>query len=108
MKSYWNNSGKLQAEYNELRKLIPEEGQCGPEFPKLEILRKVGNAYYDIFNNGGCNREQDIRDIFNFRVDSFEDDLSGQINWDAIMKAADPIVTRIIRAAKREQELVSA
>ena len=49
--TYWNGNGRFQELYNRLYKLIPHSGPCA-QLPKLERLRKVGNAYYQLFNNG--------------------------------------------------------
>ena len=50
---YWNNAGKYQELSQKLEKLIPNSGDC--EDTRLELFRLVSNAYYDIYNNGGCN-----------------------------------------------------
>lgn len=54
MDTYWEGSGKYQAEYSLVNSLIPHEGEC-PNSESLETLRVVANAYYDIYNNGACN-----------------------------------------------------
>jgi hypothetical protein len=51
--TYWNNSGKYQEYRQELVKLVPMIGKC--ELTYLELFRITCNAYYDIYNNGGCN-----------------------------------------------------
>lgn len=51
--TYWNHNGKYQELSDRIQKLIPRSGEC--EDPKLELFRVVGNAYYDIYNNGACN-----------------------------------------------------
>lgn len=54
MNSYWNNTGKHQLLYDSLSKaLVPTEGYADTEAG--EMLRLVGNVYYDIYNNGGAN-----------------------------------------------------
>lgn len=55
MDTYWNNKGKYQAVYSNLHKLIPSSGACSSRDPKLERLRKAGNAYYQLFNNGNAS-----------------------------------------------------
>lgn len=64
---YWNGKGKLQAVYDKLKKLIPQEGGC-PD-PKgrnahLERLRVAANCYYDLYNNGLCNRRIAAKQMF--------------------------------------------
>ncbi|MCE2571756.1 hypothetical protein [Motilimonas eburnea] len=52
--TYWNNSGKYQAVYDECCKYIPETGKTNDV--GIEALRVASNAYYDFYNNGGANR----------------------------------------------------
>ena len=53
--TYWNNNGKFQLIYDELSKLIPDEGKCPQDKPALEKLRRAANMYYDLYNNGLCD-----------------------------------------------------
>lgn len=66
--SYWGNTGKYQHAYERLQKLIPVEGQVAnpAQNKSLEKLRKAANCYYDLFNNGLCNRAQEFRAVFGF------------------------------------------
>ena len=66
--TYWGNKGKHQSLADKLQKLIPDEGSV-PEpdkNPKLERLRVAINCYYDLFNNGLCNRAREFRKVFGF------------------------------------------
>jgi len=51
--SYWNNNGKYQREYNELKFLVPRMGKATTVAG--ELLRSVNRLYYDFYNNGMCN-----------------------------------------------------
>mgnify|MGYP001057481999 CR=1 FL=1 len=54
--------------YEKLERLIPASGEV-PEPRKnraLEKLRKAANCYYDLFNNGLCNRAAEFRQVFGF------------------------------------------
>jgi|TARA_B110000908_G_C10004798_1_gene335813 hypothetical protein len=51
--SYWNGTGNYQGIIDKLSEEIPIEGAC--ENKALDHLRQAINAYYDIFNNAGCN-----------------------------------------------------
>jgi hypothetical protein len=64
--SYWNNLGRFRTTDENLRPLIPAAGKCQKEQPKLELLRKATNCYYDLFNNGLCNRAREFRQVFGF------------------------------------------
>jgi hypothetical protein len=66
---YWDNTGTHQALYTELHKLIPSIGACDNARTtnrKLEKLRVASNCYYDLFNNGLCNRAAEFRRVFGF------------------------------------------
>lgn len=53
-KSYWNENGKYQAEYNELYEaLVPAMGQAKNLFG--EVIRAASRLGYDYYNNGNCN-----------------------------------------------------
>lgn len=108
MNSYWNKTGELQSEYEKLWGLVPAFGECDPKFPALERLRQISGAYRDIFNNGGCNRKEEIWNFFRTSVDANRNYRTDAVDWDALKKIADPVVTEAIRDALREQELVSA
>lgn len=67
--SYWDSKGQYQAIYDELHKLVPVEGACEDakgKNRKLEKLRVATNCYYDLFNNGLCNRAAEFRRVFGF------------------------------------------
>ena len=53
--TYWNHSGKYQKISERLfEHLVPVEGMCNTV--EGELLRAIGNIYYDFYNNGwGCN-----------------------------------------------------
>lgn len=48
--TYWEQTGKHQKTYNQLTPLIPVIGKCNDR--RLELLRLVGHAYADVYNNG--------------------------------------------------------
>lgn len=52
--AYWDKTGKFQNEYELLRRvLVPAADKSATVGG--EMLRIVGNLYYDMFNNGACN-----------------------------------------------------
>jgi len=53
MSKYWNLKGKYQETTAILDEHVPMRGDCDEK--NIDIYRKVRNAYYDYFNNGGCN-----------------------------------------------------
>lgn len=67
--SYWDSNGKYQALYDKVKDLIPVEGavpDARGKNRKLERLRVASNCYYDLFNNGLCNRAAEFRRVFGF------------------------------------------
>ena len=62
--TYWNNKGLLQSLSTELGMLVPTEGECRADRPKLERFREASNLYYDLYNNGGCNYGREIGSLF--------------------------------------------
>jgi hypothetical protein len=66
--TYWNNNGKYQRLYVILSKKIPREYAVknAAQNPALETLRKATNCYYDLYNNGLCNRAAEFKTIFGF------------------------------------------
>lgn len=53
-KSYWNNSGAYQKEYDKLyEKLVPSQGEA--KTLNGELIRSASRLYYDYCNNGNCN-----------------------------------------------------
>lgn len=113
--SYWNSRGTYQDLYNQLLKLIPGPGPVtAPKSRKLDLLRKAANVYYDVFNNGLCNRGSQFYGVFKFGARSFKRtkyyrDLNGrqyartEIQFDRIMRPMDARMDEIILAAAKEQ-----
>jgi len=67
-KTYWAHGGKYKKLAEKLQERIPAEGSV-PEpgkNPNLERLRIAVNCYYDLFNNGLCNRAREFRKVFGF------------------------------------------
>lgn len=58
-KTYWNNCGTYAEAVAKLQTLIPDEGACSSATTKnkaLDRFRRASNCYYDLYNNGLCNR----------------------------------------------------
>lgn len=53
--TYWSGKGRYQAEHDQLSSLIPDEGPASTT--RLNLLRVMANYYYDLYNNGLCNRD---------------------------------------------------
>ena len=64
--TYWNHNGKYEFFAKKLQELIPAEGAvANPRKNKrLEKFRKAVNCYYDLYNNGLCNRASAFAKVF--------------------------------------------
>lgn len=64
--SYWNNNSKYQALADALHTKIPGSGSVEnpKKNPALEKFRKAVNCYYDLYNNGLCNRAREFAKVF--------------------------------------------
>jgi hypothetical protein len=70
--TYWNNKGKYPEIQEALSKLVPPLGKVkdAANNPALEKFRIASNCYYDLYNNGLCNRGEEFEEVFGF--DAFE------------------------------------
>ena len=117
--TYWASKGRYQELYDSLSAEIPSEGECPPSRPKLEALRVAGNAYHDLFNNGGGNRYNDIQavagcvpddldelvdeeDLFAHSVRDFEQPKLKFRPFDEVAASMETEVDRIILEAAEE------
>jgi len=67
MATYWQEKGTYQTQAEELQALLPTFGEVdkGKTTNKaLERFRKAQNCYYDLYNNGLCNRAREFSTVF--------------------------------------------
>lgn len=103
---YWNNSGRYQAAASALTKLIPVSGQVPDAAgnPKLERFRKAVNVYYDIFNNGACNRGREVWPTFRVKLADYR--LEGKrysYDWARLERDLESPMSAYVLAAALEQ-----
>jgi len=116
--TYWCHKGKYPEIQDALDKLIPAEGKVvNPDAnPALELFRKASNCYYDLYNNGLCNRSEEFEQVFGFvgpyqewEPEPDDDDQSLVVDVDkawwtvANVNRVETVVDRIILAAAKEQ-----
>ena len=72
--SYWNHSGKYQVVADLLEQCIPVEGPVEnlKQNKMLEKFRKASNCYYDLYNNGLCNRASEFNGVFKIASSRFK------------------------------------
>ena len=108
--TYWNSKGTYQNLVEQLNKLVPVMGEIkGSKNLQLERFRKASNAYYDIFNNGGCNRGRAIGQFFEgvmFYINHYRRCNFGNVNWTRIHAITEPKMDEIILAAAKEQKII--
>ena len=103
--SYWNSEGTYQTQYEELWNLVPKEGEVKKGMCKhvfsLERFRKACNSYYDVFNNGGGNRDASTAKFFPGVLYSLQySRKSGyNVDWEYVHRICDEKMDKIIREA---------
>ncbi len=72
--SYWNSNGRHQNLSTLLEEMIPATGEVGGGRAnlKLEKFRKASNCYYDLYNNGLCNRVSEFLTVFKIASTAFK------------------------------------
>jgi hypothetical protein len=109
--TYWNGKGEQQEIAEKVCKLIPTEGECDASFPKLERLRKIVQAYYDLYNNGGRNRSKEIRKYFGSGLKAFNDgdqDPASIKTANEFIIRTEAVVTKAVIEAAKEAAIASA
>lgn len=98
--TYWSHKGKYPEVLAAVQELIPGEGEVvnKKSNPALEKFRKAQNCYYDLYNNGLCNRRADFRRMFGFSGPQYREPLTPEI----VNRVEDAIDEMILRAAKEQ------
>ena len=108
--TFWGSDHLLEPLRLIVSSLIPEEGPVvDVNSPKLERLRLVTNAYYDLFNNGGWNPGRKTSYYFPGAMTKFHGD-NGTLDEEKSMKAVyaitEPIMAKAVFAAALEQGVI--
>jgi len=92
--NYWNNQGRYQSLADRLAKLIPSMGEVenAEQRPELERFRLAQNYYYDIFNNGVCNYEEEIWEMFRVTPE----DAYNDADEENLFRRTEPVIDSII------------
>jgi hypothetical protein len=108
MKQYWENTGKFQQQADILEKLLPATGQCPnvTQNEALDLFRRAVNCYYDLYNNGLCNKAQQFAAIFRIAGVPAEirarRGVSTMLSWETML-AIEERMDQIVIAAVMEQ-----
>ena len=109
MATYWNEQGTYQTIAEALQGLIPAIGEV-PEVKTtnkaLERFRKAQNCYYDLYNNGLCNRAREFSTVF--RIAGVPREIKQNYGYNYLVSSAtedaiDKRMDELIMNAYREQ-----
>jgi hypothetical protein len=101
--NYWEGTGKHENLSSKLDELLPVMGSVdNPEqSPKLERYRKMNNAYYDLYNNGGGNPSSKTAYYFPKTITHARYD-----DWESCNAITEPLMDKAIILASLEQGLI--
>lgn len=106
--TYWNSNGKYQAAVTELHKLIPDEGAVvnARKNPALEKFRNAVNCYYDLNNNGLCNRAAQFARVFGLNSRCYKEPRGRGRQFSGVLyERVETRMDEIVIAAASEQGL---
>mgnify|MGYP005862502081 CR=1 FL=1 len=106
---YWDKEGRYEDAAQELFKLIPQSGSVDhPRKNKaLEKFRKACGCYYDLYNNGLCNRMSEFRTVFGFAASPFKQPWRGYGRFDRpLYLKTEEAMDKIVLNAAREQGVI--
>lgn len=109
--TYWENKGQYQSLVEELTERLPFFGpveNAKTTNKHLEKFRKAQNCYYDLYNNGLCNRAREFSNVF--RIPGVPREIKQNYGrYDMISKSTEKLIEakldEIILAAAKEQGL---
>jgi len=101
--NYWYGTGTHEKLSAELDELLPIAGSVdNPEQnPKLERYRKMNNAYYDLYNNGGGNPSSKTAYYFPKTITH-----ARYGDWESCYAITEPLMDKAIILASIEQGLI--
>ena len=105
--TYWNNNGTHNTLVAKLALLIPSQGEVANKAKnaKLEKFRKAQNCYYDLYNNGLCNRAREFASTFKIPAKQYGS--YGHGYSPVLYTKLETAMDEIILAAAKEQNLVA-
>lgn len=108
-KTYWNSAGRYQEQADLLVALIPAIGEvydAQGANKHLDTFRRAVNCYYDLYNNGLCNKAREFSTLFKIAGVPKEIKarrwMDGMLNSDTQERVEDKM-SQFILAAMQEQ-----
>jgi len=107
--TYWENNGQYQNLVRPLAKQLPTFGSV-PDAKTankhLEKFRKAQNCYYDLYNNGLCNKAREFSTVF--RIPGVPREIKQNYRYNTLVcKTTEELIEakmdKIILAAAKEQ-----
>lgn len=102
--NYWSGTGTYEELGKKLDELIPVSGSVEnpKENPKLERYRKMCNAYFDLFCNGGGNPCRRTAYFFPKTITLARTAFVYENNWNECYLITEPIMDKAILLAAKE------
>ena len=103
MNNYFDETGAYEVLGKKLDNLVPTAGSVMQpnKNPKLEKYRKMVNAYYDLYNNGGGNPCRKTAYYFPKTITLARSD-----DWEGCLAITEPLMDKAILLAAEEQGIV--
>ena len=100
--TYWSGNGSYGQLSAQLRAKIPESGSVTnvAKNKHLERFRKACNCYYDLYNNGLCNRARSFTKLFG--IHSWMIISGPHLNPNTIPKVEKKMDEFVLNAAKEQ------
>ncbi len=108
--TYWSKTGKHDRLARKLRKLVPAVGSVmHPRKNRaLEKFRKASNCYYDLYNNGLCNRVAEFRKVFGISTSHYKMGGGYGRYFQDMYNLTEEAMDKIVLAAATEQNVTIA
>lgn len=110
--TYWNHNGRFNDMAVKLQELIPVEGAVKNTQKNkcLERFRKAVNCYYDLYNNGLCNRQASFNKLFGVAASNYRYSHGrfGQSLYDLVERKMDQFILDAYAEQFPEEALVHA
>ena len=113
--SFWNSNNPLCEAANKLQELVPASGEVENKRKNraLEKFRKAVNCYYDLYNNGLCNRASEFYGVFKLASSHYKQTKWGKHGpihgfMDCLYEEVEPLLEVIVVKACQEQGIAIA
>jgi len=113
--TFWNSTNPLAPFADKLHELVPASGEVEDKRKNraLEKFRKAVNCYYDLYNNGLCNRASEFYSVFKLASSKYKQTKYGKYGryttfMDCLYDELEPLMDVIVVKACEEQGIAIA